>query len=57
MKFSMKQRHITALLNIKGNGLCEQTQKIYKILLTVGNANSHYYAIRRQEWKFLISLD
>ena len=29
----MKQRHSTALLNIKGNCLCEKTKKLYKILL------------------------
>ena len=51
----MNQRQFTALLNIKGNCLCEQTQKLYKILLTVGNVN--YYAIRCQMWKILIRLD
>ena len=33
-----------------GNCFCEQTQKLYKILSIVGNAN--YYAIRCQKWKY-----
>ena len=45
----MEIQHETALLNIKGNCLCEQTQKLYKILLTVGNAK--YYAIGCEKWK------